>query len=402
MRDEKRIFLSVAVLVLVALFLAPPVAPAQDAAGKLARRPKIFATIFNMGYSSDQYPDNPEDFEKAVLAIKSGNYNVILCRWEDWRAEICKKHDMKIMLDMLVGEQHIYKNTEAAKKVCEKVKGNDVVYGYALWHDRGTNAGRDRDAKLIHSLDGTHPTYAGSYRLGGISGLTEQDLIGYYDFHWKRGHLWGDMQRVYGLAKEKDIYWMRYTGPDPGLVGHGNPNRVGYTVSVSIAFGLKGYLYHYRGGELNTSTWEWDALGKDLAKVNGEFAPLGPELMKIGLPTAIYSTPTTKTAKDRPTGQPEPTVPGGITPIPNDHWAQVTNGEAIMSMFTYPEKRDAIYLANHNCYQPQEMKLAFQPPVKTVAMFDRQTSQWRDLQLENNTASFTIPPFVGELIRIER
>ena len=81
---------------------------------------------------------------------------------------------------------------------------------------------------------------------------------------------------------------------------------------------------------------------------------------------------------------------------------QVESGEVIMSMFTDPDKRDVIYLANHNSYQPQELKLSFKQPVKTVALFNRQASQWSELKLENNVARFTIPPFVGELIRLER
>ena len=78
------------------------------------------------------------------------------------------------------------------------------------------------------------------------------------------------------------------------------------TVSNNVAGG-------YVGG-IDKNTWKWQALGEDLKRVNAEVVPLGPELMKLGVPTAIYSTPVTKTAKDRPID--------GESPI-GKHWRPV-------------------------------------------------------------------------------
>ncbi len=363
-----------------------------------ARRPQRFAIIFNYGYAADNFPQDPEAFEKVVVGAKKAHFNTLLCKWEDWRGEICKKHDMQILVDLLVAENHIYKNVEAAKALCQKLRGNPVVYGYHLWSDNigRQSAGRTRDAKNVQSWDGTHAVYVGSYRMGGIEAVDNVDLIGYYDFHWFRGGHWDHLNRASQRARAADTFFLRYCQPDPGRVGRGNWNRCGFTIATSIPFGLKGYFFHFGGGQIDKSSGHLDALGRDLKKVNGFFLPLAEELIKLGNPAAVYSTPITKTAKDRDLGR-QPYIPAGSA-IPSDHWFSVTSGEVLIGEFAYPQGGRALCLASHNAYQPQQVTLDLATPHR-VEFFDRQHKAWVPQQGNNKQAKLTVPPAQVLLVR---
>ena len=373
-----------------------------DDSGK--SRPARFAIIFNMGYAGDHLPKDKGEFEKLIATVKSAHFNVVLCKYEDWRAAICKTHDVKIMVDLLTPEHHVYKNVGGAEKLCESLRGNDVVWGYHLWSDRigGTVAGRSRDIANVKRWDPTHAAYVGSYNARGVGDLKNPDAIGYYDFHWRRGGHWRHLLRVSDAARKTNSYFLRYCQPDPGQVGKGNYNRGLYTITTSIAFGLKGYMYHFRGSELDRKTWKLNALGDDLAKINAQVAPLGVELMKIGNPVAVFSTPVTKTAKDRPTGQEKPAVPQEFKPVPDDHWFAVKSGEFLVGEFPVTNDFAALFCANHNSYQTQSVSLTFSKTVKSVEHFDRKTGKWMALKAVSGAVAFSIPPATGELIRIRR
>ncbi|MCE9554571.1 MAG: hypothetical protein K8T91_14530 [Planctomycetes bacterium] len=370
--------------------------PAKDP-GHEQRKPKVFAIIFNMGYGGDNLPKDKAEFEKLAVACKEAHYNVILGKYEDWREEICRKHGLLMFVDLLVADHHVYRGLPAevpkAKALCEKLKGNDAIYGYHLWSDVMKADGRSRDIANVHTWDPTHPTYCGSYRMKGNSGLVNPDLHGYYDFHFIRGGLWGHLNSAWNVSRSKDAYFLIYMAPAPGKIGIGNYNRLAYTDSVSIAYGLKGYLYHYAGGYAGDG--KWDAQGQDLAKANGNVAPLGPELMKIGNPTDIYSTPMTVDSKNRehfPAA-----IPAGFKPVPADYWAQVEAGEVLIGAFKDDQKRDAAVLANHNIYMAQKMKLKAKDG-KKVELFDRATKAWKVLNPADGTVTFDIEPGSFELI----
>ncbi len=367
------------------------------------RRPREFAIIYNMGYAGDHLPAEPADFEKLILACREAHYNVVLCKYTDRRAEICRKHGMKIMVDLLVEDHHVYRNLEGARALCESLRDSDVVYAYHLWSDRvgGTVAGRNRDINNVRRWDPNHAAYVGDYHARAIGALQSPDIIGYYDFHWKRLGHFRHLHRAWAAAQKTNAPFLKYADPAPGRVGIGNYNRVLYTISTSIAFGLKGYTYHYVGG-IDTNAWRWQTLGEDLKRVNAEVAALGPELMKIGLPTAVYSTPITKTAKDRPTGSATPTVPAEFKPIPEDHWVLVTGGEAIVGVFKDDERHDTLFFANHNCYQTQPMELKFNVSVTSISRFNRQQAKWVDLARSGRRVHFDVPSAAGELIRVVR
>lgn len=393
--------LAVALLSLSVLF-ASSTASAQEAPkdpGHEQRKPRDFAIIFNMGYAGNNLPKDKAEFEKLAAACKEANYTVLLCQYEDWRAEICRKHGLKMMVDLLVPEHHVYRNLPGAQALCEKLKGNDVVYAYHLWSDKMPVAGRNRDIANVHTWDPTHPTYVGSYRMGGNHGLANPDLHGYYDFHWKRGHLWTDLRGAWDVCKKKDCSFLIYMQSDPGLVGQGNYNRLAYSNSVSIAFGLKGMLYHYRGGTY-AGDGQWSGLGQDLAKANGDVLPVGPELMKIGNPTDVYSTPMTVDAKNR--YHFEAAVPGGFAPVPEEFWAKFESGEMVVGVFKDDQQRNALVLANHNAYAAQPVKMKLKDAATKVELFDRESKSWKALTPAEGVVNFEIGPGSFQLVHVAK
>ena len=101
-----------------------------------------------------------------------------------------------------------------------------------------------------------------------------------------------------------------------------------------------------RGTKNGRRTGGPDARGRDLQKVNAAFARGGPALIEAGAPLAVYSTKTTKTEKDRPTGQ-DPAIPGGIAAVPEDHVFGITSGEVLVGMFEDAKKRTIAAFTSH-------------------------------------------------------
>jgi len=375
----------------------------QDATPGTVDQQVVQDVLHGGQFTGDRLPQESKGFELLVRGIKEAHFNTILCKYEPWRAEICKKHGVQIFVDLLVSENHIYKNVEAAEKLCMSLRGNEVIYGYHLWSDNigGTYPGRSRDVKNVHEWDPTHAVYIGTYRMSRVNRVVGLDILGYYDFHWSRGGHWGNVGKASGVAKGKNAFFLRYCDSSPGLIGKGNPNRCGFTIATSIPFGLKGYLFHYRGGVIDSKTGKLDALGRDLQKVNAKFAAIGNELMAIGNPSAVWSTKVTKTAKDRPTGVP-PAVPGGLAAIPAGHWFQVKTGEVLLGHFKDPKGRDVIAFASHNAYQSQAVLLELGEQATKAEIFDRKSGQWVKPETSGNKVEFNLAEYAIELLRIER
>jgi hypothetical protein len=364
-------------------------------------KPDRFGIIFNKGYAGDNLPSDLADFEKLIIAIKKAGFNVVLCKYDAKRLEICAKHDVEMFVDLLVEEYHVFKNPAKAQEVCESIKDSKAVYGYHLWSDNisNTHVGRTRDVQNVHQWDPRHATYVGSYKMSGVASVQDMDLFGYYDFHFKRGGHWRHLNHAWGVAKSRGIGFLRYDDASPGLVGKGNPNRVGYSIATSIVFGLRGYMFHYVRGQIDFQSFELDALGKDLARVNERFAAVGPELVKIGIPGAVYSTAITKTEKNDPV---ELNVPGGIAPVPADCWFQISSGEVLVGESLDSSKRTVLVFACHNPYENQKVVVAFPKGIKGAEIFDRTLKQWRPLVMENGAVSFTVEDFGVELLRVQR
>ncbi|MFM8272970.1 MAG: hypothetical protein ACKODX_11630 [Gemmata sp.] len=384
----------------LAFLVAAPVLAADAPEAK--RQPKRFAIVYNHGYAGDNLPTDKEQFELLVKSARSAHFNVILCQYEPWRAEICKKHDMQIFVDLLVPAHHVYKAPDAARKLCESLRDSDVIYGYHCWSDNITDAtfaGRTRDVKSVHEWDPNHAAYVGTTYMNRINRVEGADLFGYYDFHWKRGGHWDHLNKALATAQAKKVGFLRYDDATSGIVGKGNPNRVGYTFATSVPFGLKGVFYHFAGNITDPKSFALTTLGEDLKKVNERFAAVGDELMKIGVPTAVYSTAITKTAKNEPTPA---AVPGGLKEVPKDNWFQITSGEGLVGTFADAERRDVLVFANHNPYESQEVKLAFAAAPRSAEVFDRGAKKWVPLKVDGKTAGLKVEDHGVELVRVTR
>jgi hypothetical protein len=393
--------LRVSIVVLLCLAAGPVAAGDDNIVAHKPVRPQQFAIIFNYGYAGDHFPADPAAFERVVRAARAAHFNTILCKWEDWRGEICKRHGMQIFVDLLVAEHHVYRSPEQSRALCERLRGNPVVYGYHLWSDNigETYPGRSRDVRNVHAWDPTHPAYVGTYRMSRVSRVDDLDLLGYYDFHWKRGGHWPHLLRAWEVARQKDARLLRYCDASPGQVGVGNVNRVGWTIATSVAFGLKGYLFHYGGGVIDRDTGELDTLGVDLQRVNAELAPLGPELLRLDNPTAVFSTPVTRTNKDRPIDTPAPVLPE-LPGLAENHWYQVLAGEVVMGLFDDADGGSVVVFASHNAYCDQAVRLRLAEP-RTASRFDPRTSKWERLMMRDSLLEFTVPAWAPVMIRFE-
>lgn len=387
-------------LTMLAVLALAGAARGYDAAN--SRVPDEYAIIFNAGYASDALPQDPAQFEAVVKTCKEAGFNTILGKYTDERAAMLKKHGMKLMVDLLVEGQHIYKDVEAVAALGAKLKDHDEVYAYHLWSDRmGSQvAGRSRDIANMRQWDPRHPTYVGDYGARDLAGLIAPDIIGYYDFHWKRGGCHRHLQRVMEAANKHDVPFLKYTDAAPGLPGIGNYNRVMYTVSQSTVFGMRGYLFHYTGANLlNLQTAELGVVGKDCARVNRAIAPLGPELMKLGNPQGVYSTPVTRSANDRPVTP--AALPEALVALPEDFPVSVISGEVLIGDYVRNGAR-VLLVANHNAYKEQpDVKLKLKAAFKKVSRFDRQKGGWDGVGGQDGVITFPVAPAGLEMLKLE-
>jgi hypothetical protein len=410
-RRCERFLWSAVVLGAILLAAAQQVAaqdPVDQAALEKQRCPKPgeFALVFSFGYApDDQMPAEDARFEELLLRLKEAGFNTIHCTYTEPRLELCKKHGIKMMVHLLAEQHHVYKSPDRAQAVCEKLRGHPAVWGYNIWNDTfaKTGEGRRRDVNTVRKWDPTHPAYSGTYRTYGMSHLANADLMGYYDFHWKRGR---DMHfphllAFWNWARERDAWFYSWFATDSGLVGKGNFNRSLYSANTSIGCGLKGILWFLGTDLMNPRTLEWTATGHDIIKVNKEIIPLSKEIARLGTPRAIYSTTITRTANNEllPDNKKEMMPPGlDRQTFPADHWLQPAGGEFLMSVFADPQGQEAVFLANHNAYAEQQVVLKLARPAPAF-WFNRKTGGWESLEVKDGRVALTLAPGGGELLR---
>jgi len=395
------------VALLTACLTALPASQAEADAAKDQRRPRQFMILFSFGYGGDDLlPNDRATFEELAKKVQAANYTAVMGTYEDWKVEICRRHGLKFVVNLLTDEHHVYKNAEGAKALCERLRGDETVWGYHLFSDMNykTAGGRNRDVDNVHRWDPTHPTFVGSYKLSGNNRLTDPDVHAYYDFHWQRGPEMNfpHLLAAWKISREKDACFYRWMRVSSGLPGKGNPNRCLYTVNTSIACGLKGVFWFIGQEMMDRDTWDWNQYGRDIARVNARIRPLGPELMKLGNPLAVYSTETTKTLKDREKAETDPPIPPPLQGVPADHWFRVDSGEVVIGTFKDDQGRDAVFLANHNAYAPQSVVLRLEGPVESVSLFDRKSDRWEMLEVVAGRVRFHLEPAGGELLRVTR
>ncbi|MBM3994906.1 MAG: hypothetical protein FJ303_12245 [Planctomycetes bacterium] len=371
-------------------------------------KPAEFALVFSFGYSADKMPADDERFETLLKKIKDARFNVVHCRYTDKRLALCKKHGIKMMVDLLIEEHHIYKNPKEAQALCEKLKNNPDIWGYNIWNDPFGKSieGRLRDIRNVRTWDPTHPAFSGTYRVVGMKGLHNPDVFGYYDFHWKRGinQHFGHIMAYSNWGKERNAVFYTWLSCTSGLPGKGNFNRNLYSANTGIACGLKGVLWFLGEDMMNAKTLEWTEIGRDITKVQKEIAPLAKELPKLGHPSAIYSTPITKTPNNEPIKDAKDLVypPGlGGRAFPSDFWIQPAGGEFVLGVFPVEKSPDAIFVANHNAYAEQKAALKIARK-NSVEIFNRSAGKWQVLEQVDGAVRVTLSPGGGELLRLAK
>lgn len=404
--------LTLCLLVLAALsasFALPPNSYAQEDIEKLektrAPRPKEFALVFSNGYAGDTMPKDDERFETLLKKLKGGGFNVLLSTYTPKRLELCQKHGVFMMVDLLEPEHHVYKSPEKAKVLCEKLRNHPAVWGYNIWNDpmRKTGAGRRRDVNNVRRWDPTHPAYCGTYRVEGMNHLKNADILGYYDFHWKRGtdQHFPHLSSYLTWARERDAWFYSWLSATSGIAGKGNFNRSLYSANTALAFGQKGFLWFLGNDLMDAKTLEWTTGGNDILKVHRQIGPVLPHLFALGLPKAVYSTAITKTCNnDALAADKRDRMPPGLekNAFPADFPLQPRQGEFVMGV--YESKATYGYLANHNAYASQDVILAI-PDGMTVRHFSRKDNAWHDLKAEGNAIRLHLEPGGGELIRMD-
>ncbi|MEI8376668.1 MAG: hypothetical protein WCJ35_27955 [Planctomycetota bacterium] len=378
----------------------------SDKEAQAKRRPDIYLTVFNNGYGGDPMPKEPEKFEKLLKTIASeGNFNAVMCRHSTDREAICKKYNVLMVVDLLADGHHVFKNPKECEQLCGQLRGNPTVVAYHLWSDRfgKTGPGRTRDINNVHQWDPTHATYSGTYQTEGMNYLAMSDFISYYDFSWKRGphKNFSNLLTAWTVAKTHDNRIGRYVETDPGRPGEGNYLRSLYLQNTSIACGLKCCLWFIGSRIMDMNKLEFNELGRDAAKVNAWTKPLWAEIPRLGLPAAIYSTSITKDSNNRdvPAEAGKHKMPPGLETheFPKEFWLQPVSGEFVMGVFKYDGASDAVYLANHNAYAEQDVKLKI---AKTThpRIFNPQSGKYEEVPVIDSTIRFKLEKAGGRLV----
>ncbi len=359
--------------------------------------PTEFASIFTFGYMNDVMPKSDEQFEKLLVKIKEGGFNVVHCAYTDKRLELCRKHGVKMMIDLLCPPHRFFTNRENVKALCIKLRNDSAVWGYNLWNDRFGPHGPGLNQRMvrIRTWDPTHPTFAGTYCTSGIKHLKDTDCFGYYDYHWTRGRhknfLYLTIYRYWAMRRK--AIFCRWVKVNSGKGRDQIYRRNLYTINTSIACGLKGALWFLGQNMLKGKTPTWTAAGQGVSQVNREVMPLRTWIMKIDNPIALSST--TVRAKSG-----KAVVPKSLPGFPKDFWLQPEAGEFLMGAFQDKQKRDYVFLANHSTDAAQDVKLKSARPVG-VELFDRKEEKWRPLEVKDGQFTFKLPPAAGELLRFE-
>lgn len=413
--------LAIAAAVVVLTWAEPPAVaqpPGSSAADShQTARPDQFHSTFSFGYGGDDFPDDPAQFEALVRRIAGeGGFSAVLCGYSGERARICEAHGLRMMVDLLHPAHHVYRAPEAAAALLDGLRQQPggVVMGYHLWSDRigGSVDGRLRDIRHVRGWDPTRPTYSASYRGDSLEHLSAASAIfGWYDFHWKRGihRRFPQLLHAWRLAREHGTVFYELLSTDSGRPGAGNFNRSLWSVNTGIACGMKGCLWFIGSRQMNPRTGEWTGYGLDINRVNAEVMPLRHQLMPLGVPVAVFSTPVTMDMNNRPVAAADdraPVYPPGLHDhaIPPGFPVQAGAGEFLMGVFESAGDDDGamyLFIANHNAYAAQQVRLHC-AGFGGAEIFDRGGERWRALPLQRDTIDLPLGAAGGELLRLLR
>ncbi len=62
--------------------------------------------MLSLGYGEgDHFSSDPKIFENLLINMRKSGYNTIHCIYRDWRVELCRKHNIKMMIDVLAWKE---------------------------------------------------------------------------------------------------------------------------------------------------------------------------------------------------------------------------------------------------------------------------------------------------------
>ena len=363
--------------------------------------PKEFAFTFSLPYGQgDEFPREPEEFDRMLGLLKGAGYNTVHCPYEAWRVPLFEKHGMRMMVDVLAWKPPIEADIRRpsqrpkVKAMCLKLRGSDAIWGYNLWNERLDWCGGftllDGWVRMLRTWDPTHPVWVGTYRYLYCEHFpTHAGVCAWYDYHWARGFPWN----LHQLNFYRKIAAKRRSAMGKWLLIH-DYNRNLYTLNTSIAHGVKVVLWFiggpYAAREKDTSKrWHEE---HHLVRIGRHMQPLYKLIGEIGLPEAVYATPTRRRAdnnRDKKFG-----MPANTTPFPKDFWLQFSQGEVLAGLFRHPDGSQIAYVCNQNAWAWQGAVMNVRQrkgEEMAVSRFNRETGKWDDLGARE-TVHFPVPP----------
>ena len=117
-------------------------------AGEEEPRPRDFAVVFTFGYGDDGMPQEPERFDALMKQVAAANFNTVLCNYSELKHRVIKKHGLKMMVNLLWGDHHVYKNPEGAEKLARSPSsdGSWYVSSWTIASSGSDGARRGRSA----------------------------------------------------------------------------------------------------------------------------------------------------------------------------------------------------------------------------------------------------------------
>jgi hypothetical protein len=120
--------------------------------------------------------------------------------------------------------------------------------------------------------------------------------------------------------------------------------------------------------------------------------PLYKLIGEVGLPEAVYATPTRRRADNN--GDKEFGMPANTRPFPEDFWLQFSQGEVLAGVFKHPDGSQIAYVCNQNAWAWQGAIMNVRQRKSdemVVSSFNRETGKWDDLGARE-TVHFPLPP----------
>ena len=192
-----------------------------------------FSYVLNLGLNTIRSEGKLENEHFYDLADSHGV--MILAGWE-----CCDKWESAARTGGKPWDAADLKVAEASMaSEARLLRNHPAVWGYNIWNDvfAKTAPGRKRDINSVREWDPTHPAFCGTYRTVGMNLLTNADIMGYYDFHWKRGtdQHFSNLLAYANWSRERDAWFCTWLSATSGEPGKGNFNRSLYSANTGIA-----------------------------------------------------------------------------------------------------------------------------------------------------------------------